>query len=385
MTDSIQNVHQLEALLSEPTLGVVQTMGRMEGDLIVLGVAGKMGPSLARMARRASDLAGRERRVIGVARFSAAEVRAKLEGHGIETIGCDLLDEEAVRQLPDAPNVLYLAGMKFGATGQESLTWAMNSHLPAIVCRRFPRSRIVAFSTGNVYGLVPAAGGRQTITGVGMARPHVRPEKGASEGDGPSPPRSLDLHELAPATGAGSLETDQPAPIGEYAMSCLGRERIFEHFSRAQRTAVALIRLNYACDLRYGVLVDLAQKVLAGAPVDLAMSWFNTIWQGDANAMTLCCFDHAASPPLTLNLTGPELLNVRATCEQFGELLGREPVFASQESPTALLSNAQRAFSLFGHPRVSAAQLITWVADWLRRGAPTLNRPTHFESRNGKF
>ena len=208
-----------------------------------------------------------------MARFSAGGSEGELQRHGIETIRCDLLDEEALRRLPDAPNVLYLAGMKFGATGQESLTWAMNTYLPAIVCRTFARSRIVAFSTGNVYGLVPAARG-------------------------------------------GSLETDAPAPVGEYAMSCLGRERMFEHFSRTLGTRVALLRLNYACDLRYGVLVDLAQKMLSGAPVDLGMGYFNIIWQGDANAMTLGCFDHVASPPLVLNLTGPELLNVRDTCEK---------------------------------------------------------------------
>jgi nucleoside-diphosphate-sugar epimerase len=280
--------------------------------------------------------------MIGVARFSSAGLEAELQRHGIETIRCDLLDEEAVRRLPDALNVLYLAGMKFGATGQESLTWAMNTHLPAIICRKFPRSRIVAFSTGNVYGLVPAA-------------------------------------------GDGSVETDSPAPVGEYAMSCLGRERIFEHFSRTRGPRVVLVRLNYACDLRYGVLVDLAQRVLAGAAIDLGMSWFNTLWQGDANAMTLRCFDHVASPPLVLNVTGPELLNVRETCEQLGKLLGRPPVFAGTESAIALLSNAQRAFSLFGQPRVNADQLLAWVAAWLRQGGPTLNKPTHFEARDGRF
>ena len=342
LADTIQDLEQLEDRLSEPTPEVVQALGRLEGDLIVLGVAGKMGPSLARMARRASDLAGTRRRIIGVARFSSAGLEAELQRHGIETIRCDLLDEQAVQRLPDAPNVLYLAGMKFGATGQESLTWAMNTHLPAIVCRKFARSRIVAFSTGNVYGLVPAASG-------------------------------------------GSVETDSPAPVGEYAMSCLGRERIFEHFSRTLGTPVALIRLNYACDLRYGVLVDLAQKVLAGSPVDLGMGWFNTLWQGDANAMTLRCFDHVASPPLTLNLTGPECLNVRETCERLGKLLGRQPVFTGTEAPTALLSNARRAFSLFGQPRVSADQLLAWVAAWLRQGGPTLNKPTHFEARDGRF
>jgi nucleoside-diphosphate-sugar epimerase len=342
LADTIQDIEQLEDQLSDPTPEVVQAMGRLEGDLILLGVAGKMGPSLARMARRASDLAGSRRRIMGVARFSSPGLEPELQRQGIETIRCDLLDERAVQRLPDFPNVLYLAGMKFGATGQASLTWAMNTHVPAIVCRKFAHSRIVAFSTGNVYGLVPAASG-------------------------------------------GSVETDSLAPVGEYAMSCLGRERIFEHFSRTLSLPVALIRLNYACDLRYGVLVDLAQRVLAGSPVDLGMGWFNTLWQGDANAMTLRCFAHVDSPPLVLNLTGPELLSVRATCEKLGELLGRQPLFMGTESPTALLSNARQALSLFGQPRVSADQLLAWVAAWLRQAGPTLNKPTHFEARDGRF
>ena len=342
LDSTIEGIEQLEEQLSQPPSGVVEAMRRLNGDIIVLGVAGKMGPSLARMARRASDLAGVQRRIIGVARFSSDGAEAGLQRHGIETIRADLLDEEALRRLPDSPNVLYLAGMKFGATGQESLTWAMNTHLPAIVCRRFALSRIVAFSTGNVYGLAPVAGG-------------------------------------------GSLETDPPAPVGEYAMSCLGRERIFEHFSRTLDLRLALLRLNYACDLRYGVLVDLARRILAGAPVDLGMGWFNTLWQGDANAMTLCCFEQAASPPLLLNLTGPELLGVRETCEALGRHLGRAPVFVGTESSTALLSNARQAFSLFGPPRVSAGQLIASAAAWLLRGGQTLNKPTHFESRDGRF
>ncbi len=341
-SEGIADVLELERRLSQPTPEVSATLRRQPGDILLLGVAGKLGPSLARMARRAADGAGAPRRVIGVARFSNPSLEAGLQRDGIETIRCDLLDEAAVARLPDAPNIIYLAGMKFGATGNESLTWAMNTWLPSVVCRRYPRSRIIAFSTGNVYG--------------------------------PSPVKQ-----------GGSQEIDPPAPVGEYAMSCLGRERLFEHFSRAQGTSAALIRLNYACDLRYGVLVDLAQKVASGEPVDLSMGWFNIIWQGDANAFTLRALDAAANPPFVLNLTGPETLNVRETCQTLGRLLGREPVFTGQETGTALLSNTALLTQRFGQPQVSAETLIGWVADWLKRGGPVLNKPTHFESRDGKF
>lgn len=337
----ITNIAQLEDALSEPPPGVIDAMRRLDGDVLLLGVAGKMGPSLARMAKRAYDAAGMKRRVIGVARFTKTSSEQELQRLGIETLRCDLLDAEAVNRLPDAPHVIYMAGMKFGATGQESLTWAMNTWLPAAVCLKYRNSRVVAFSTGNVYGLTQA--------------------------------------------GSGSLETDPPKPVGEYAMSCLGRERMFEHFSRTQGSPVALIRLNYACDLRYGVLVDLAQRILSGEPVDLAMGWFNTIWQGDANAMTLRALEHVSSPPFVMNMTGPELLNVREVCERLAKRLGRTVTFSGEESNTALLSNAQRSFELFGKPTVSGDELINRVADWVGNGSPLLGKPTHFESRDGQF
>ena len=338
----ITGVEQLEDLLSEPTEEVVSTLAEVGGDVIVLGVAGKMGPSLARMIKRASESAGMKRRVIGASRFSAKNIEAQLRAHGIETIQCDLLDEAAVERLPEAPNVLYLAGMKFGATGQEAMTWAMNSYLPAVVSKNYRRSRIVALSTGNVYGLVPV-------------------------------------------TDGGSRESDLPAPVGEYAMSCLGRERMFEHFGRQFNAPMALIRLNYACDLRYGVLVDLAHRVWSGGEIDLAMGHFNTIWQGDANAMILQTFGRVACPPLILNVTGLETLRVSAVCEQFGQIMGKTPRFKGAEAATALLSDARLASKMFGSPRVSAEQLIEWVADWVMRGGPLLGKPTHFESREGKF
>ena len=328
--------------MSEPTPGVIETLGRIEGDIILLGVAGKMGPTLARMAKRASDTAGIRRRIIGVSRFTARDQEAQLQSHSIETIRCDLLDEEAINHLPDAPNVIYMVGFKFGTSGQEATTWAMNSYLPGVVCRKFHRSKIVTFSTGNVYGLAPVAEG-------------------------------------------GSRETDVPVPVGEYAMSALGRERVFEYFSRSLKIPVAVIRLNYAAESRYGVLVDLAQRVWAGQPVDLAMGYFNTIWQGDANAMTLQAFGHVASPPFVVNVTGPELLSVREVSERFGRLMNKTVNFVGTEGTTALLSNARKAFQMFGDPRVSAEELIRWIVEWVMRGGPTLGKPTHFESRDGKF
>ncbi len=342
MNTTIASVEELDDLLSEPSNGAIDTMRRLDGDLILLGVAGKMGPTLARMARRATEAAGVKRRIIGVSRFSTSKHENELHQCGVETIRCDLLNEDSIHQLPDAQNVIYLAGMKFGSTGQESLTWAMNTHLPALVCRKYRNSRIVAFSTGNVYGLVPI-------------------------------------------TKGGSVETDKPNPVGEYAMSCLGRERMFEHFSSTLNIPIAIVRLNYACEMRYGVLVDLAQKIQAGQEIDLGMGWLNTLWQGDANSYTLQCFDHVATPPFYLNMTGPELLNVREICEKLAVLLGKEPLFTGTATETALLNNANRSFSLFGRPRVQSDQLLKWVADWISRGGSSLGKPTHFESRDGKF
>jgi hypothetical protein len=342
LPETIENVEQLDELLSRPTPGVVATMRRLEGDLTLLGVGGKIGPSLARMARRASDEAGVQRRIIGVSRFSAPGLQQQLQSQGIETIGCELLDRDQLAALPETPNVLYLAAMKFGTSGQEASTWARNAYLPGMICEKYRRSRIVAYSTGNVYPLTPV-------------------ERG------------------------GSVESDLPGPVGEYAMSCLGRERVFTYFSQTLGIPTALIRLNYATEMRYGVLVDVAQKIMAGEPIDLAMGYFNAIWQGDSNAMTLQAFDHVASPPRAFNVTGPETLSVRHVAEQLGELL-EEPVrFEGSEASDALLSNAGLACQLFGRPTVGASQIIRWVADWCRHRGATHNKATHFEVRNGRF
>ncbi len=340
--DSINSVEQLEDLLCEPNEGVVESIGRLKGDLIILGVGGKMGPTLAHMAKRASEAVGVRRRIIGVARFSETGLESRLQAHGIETIRCDLLDQEQLDQLPEAPNVIHMAGMKFGSTGQEALTWAMNSFLPGMVCRKYGGSKIVVFSTGNVYGLTPVGKG-------------------------------------------GSRESDLLNPVGEYAMSCLGRERIVEHSSRVVNIPLAILRLNYAGEMRYGVLVDIAHRVQAGQPIDLTMGHCNVIWQGDANAMALRAFDHAASPPLILNIAGPEVLSVRQVAEEFGRLLGKSVTFQGVEALDALLSDGQRAFQLFGRPRVNARQMIGWIAAWIQRGGEYLGKPTHFDVRDGKF
>lgn len=317
-------------------------MRQLEGDLIVLGVAGKMGPTLARMARRATDAAGVPRRVIGVSRFTDAAHEQALQAYGVETVRCDLLDEAAVSRLPDAPLVVYMAGRKFGSTGLESLTWAMNTWLPAVVCRRYAGSRIAAFSTGNVYGLSPVGRG-------------------------------------------GSVESDAPSPVGEYAMSCLGRERMFEHFSRTYGTAVSILRLNYATEMRYGLLVDLARQIVAGTPIDLTMGHANVIWQGDANAMSLAALREASSPPYVVNIAGREELSVREVCVALADRMGRAVQFTGTEAGDALLSNGSRGWTDLGSPQVALTQVIEWTADWVARGGSSLGKPTHFESRDGRF
>ena len=339
---SIEDAEHLEELLSRPTPEVVQTMRRLEGDLLILGACGKIGPTLARMARRASDEAGIERRVIAVDKLIPPRLRKRFESQGIELILADLLERRDLDELPDTANVIYMAAMKFGATGQQPLTWAMNTYLPGLVCERFWQSRIVAYSTGNVYPLVPADGG-------------------------------------------GATESHPVGPIGDYAMSCLGRERIFTHFSRTLDIPVALLRLNYANELRYGVLTDVAQKVKAGDTINLTMGHFNAIWQGDANAMVLRALDHAAIPPLVVNVVGPDTLSVRKVAEEFGQLFQKPVNFTGTEAPDALLSDGQLGYELLGRPRVTPDQIIRWVADWQRRGGPTLGKATKFEVRDGQF
>ncbi len=337
-----QTIEDLEDVLSTPPPRLIDALGRISGDLLILGVGGKMGPTLARMARRASDTAGVKRRIIGVSRFAFPEVRSQLEGWGVETVAADLLDEDALRGLPDAENVVFMAGFKFGAAANPSLTWAMNCHIPALVARRYRYSRIAAFSSGNVYGAV-----------------------------------SVESN--------GSRETDPPRPVGEYAMSVLGRERILDHFSRTQGTPMTILRLNYAVELRYGVLLDLAKKIDLGQPVDVTMGAVNVIWQAEANAMALESLLHATSPPWTVNLAGPDILRVRDVCRILGEFLEKPVQIVGSEAPDALLSDGRGGYELLGRPRISPAQMMRWTADWVRRGGVTLGKPTHFQARDGKF
>jgi nucleoside-diphosphate-sugar epimerase len=339
---TIASEAQLDEVLSRPSEADKAFFRGLDGDLLILGVAGKMGPSLARRAARAAADAGVSKRIIGVARFSESTAREQLQRCGVETIAADLLDEAQLAALPDCPNVIYMAARKFGTTGAEHLTWAMNAYLPARVAERYRESRIVAFSTGNVYPLAPLAHG-------------------------------------------GASESTPPAPVGEYAQSALARERLFEYFSARYGTPVTLLRLNYAIDLRYGVLIDIGRKVFERRPVSLAMGMVNVIWQGDANSVCLRSLAVCQSPPAVLNLTGPETLSVRAIAGRFGEHFGVEPVFEDVEGPTALLSDASRCHRLFGYPEISVEQMIEWAAGWIRAGGALWDKPTHFEVKDGKF
>jgi hypothetical protein len=340
--EKIVNEEQLEELLSRPGAEVIELFSRLDGDLIFLGVAGKIGLSLARMAKRACDEAGIKKRIIGVSNFESKEQQKKIGKFGIETFHGDLLNTKFTSTLPTVKNVFYLAGMKFGSVDNLSLTWAINTYLPAIVADHFKQSRIVAFSTGCVYPLVPVSSG-------------------------------------------GSLETDPPVAIGEYAQSCLGRERMFEYGSIRNKTEVALIRLNYSVETRYGVLVDIALKVKNNQPVDLTMGHFNVIWQGDMNEYVLRSLELAKSPAKILNITGQEILTVREVATEFGKLFGVNPVFENMEAPTALLNNAEQAFSLFGKPKTPVKQIIKWIAGWINEERDILGKPTHFEVRDGKY
>jgi nucleoside-diphosphate-sugar epimerase len=338
LPETIPDIAALDDLLCRPSQALIDDLRTIDSDIMILGVAGKMGPTLAGLAKAALP----DRKIIGVARFSDAGVKEWLRARGIETINCDLLDEAAINALPKIPNIVFMAGRKFGAEGDLSLTWAMNAHVPALVAQAFRESRIVAFSTGCVYPFLPV--------------------------DGP-----------------GADEATAPNPPGEYAQSCVGRERMFEYFSRKFATPGRLFRLNYAIDMRYGVLHDVATKVLTGKPIDVSLGHVNFIWQGDASAQALRCLVHCDTPTSPINVSGHEILAVRDLAVKFGKRLGREPVIVGKEEPTAWLTNTSQATKLFGLPVVDTERLIAWTADWVMRSMPSLGKPTKYEVRDGRY
>ena len=333
---------RIDAFLAQPTQGAVESLRRLPGDLVIIGAGGKMGPTLCLMATEALRKAGSSCRVKAVSRFSNAKARQILESAGVETIVCDLTDRKAVGRLPDAPNVIFLAGMKFGTADATELTWAMNTLVPGFVAEQYRGSRIVAFSTGCVYSFSSIFSG-------------------------------------------GSSEQDSTQPVGDYANSCVGRERIFSYYSRMNGTPVSLFRLNYAIDFRYGVLVDVARKVASGEPVDITTGNVNVIWQGDACARALQCLEIADVPAVPINITGPETVSIRSLAQRFGEIFGVTPVITGKEQEHLWLSNASESFGLFGYPTVSLDQMVEWCAAWIKSGGETLKKSTQFEVRNGVF
>lgn len=335
-------LQSLESELLKPSDELLNDIVKIKGDIILLGVGGKMGPSMARLAKQAIDQAGLNKKVIGVSRFSDKDLKASLEQDGIGTIVADLLNEEDLKNLPRSENVIYLAGHKFGSSGNEPFTWAMNAYLPGRVAEHYKDSNIVAFSSGNVYPFSPLSSG-------------------------------------------GLSEESSPSPVGEYGQSCLGRERIFQYFSEKNKTPTLIYRLNYAVDFRYGVVLEIAKSVNEGREIDLSTGNVNVIWQGDANEIAIRSLLHCEYPAKLLNVTGPETLSVKWLAEQFGVLFEREPKFVNESQPTALLSNASEAHRLFGYPKVSLREIIDITALWIEKGGSVFGKDTHFQEREGKF
>lgn len=337
-TSGFVDTEALEERLSRPDSDVIEDLGRLDGDIMILGATGKMGPTLARMAKRAAP----DKTIWAVARYSDPSFLERFEALGIVPVKADLLDLESLGRLPYARNVVLMAGFKFGASDSPSRTWAVNALLPAQVAASLPGRRLVVFSTGCVYPFVPIESG-------------------------------------------GAKENTPLTPLGEYANSCVGRERLVQWEAERAGTDVLLFRLNYAIDCRYGVLHDIASRVWRGEPLDLATGHVNVIWQGDANAMALRSLAHCSNPATALNVTGPETLALCDLAEWFGRRLGRQPVLVGEEAPTAWLSNAERAYELMGRPKVPIETMMEWVANWVERSMPSLNKPTGFEVRTGAY
>lgn len=336
------NLLQKYTALLQPSGRLIKDIAAIDGDIIILGVGGKMGPDLARLCKAAITKAGIEKKVTGVARFSEPGLQQELEAEGIQTIKADLLDAEAWTTFPKVKNVLYLAGTKFGTKGNEPFTWAMNTFLPSRVAEYYKDSRIVVFSTGNVYPLTETHSG-------------------------------------------GATEQVQPQPTGEYGQSCLGRERIFQYFSGKYNTPILIYRLNYANDVKYGVLLEIARSVWEGRAIDLTMGNVNVIWQADANEYAIQSLLHCSTPATILNITGPETVSVRWAAEWYGDFFDKQPVFTGQESPTALLSNATESFKRFGYPATSLKVMMEMIGDWVKNAGATINKPTHFQERDGNY
>jgi nucleoside-diphosphate-sugar epimerase len=336
------NEEKLDAMLSEPSSVLIDDIKRIQGNILILGAGGKIGPSLCILAQNAIKAAGIKKRILAVTRFTDPFAVRLLERKGIETISMDLLDTTALKELPVFENVIFMAGRKFGTKGQEALTWAMNTSLPAFVADRYKNANIVVFSSGNIYPLRPLSSG-------------------------------------------GCTEEDAVEPKGEYAMSCLGRERAFEYAANKYGTKVLLYRLNYAADLRYGILCDIAEKLLARQPISIRIPCFNCIWQGNVNEIAIRGLLHCASPAAKLNVTGPELVYVKNTAERMAAALNVEPVFKDEAGEEAYISNASKAIELFGYPSVSAGELIVWQVEWIKAGGRRLNKPTHFEEGEGNY
>jgi nucleoside-diphosphate-sugar epimerase len=336
----IETEDQIEKVMTTPNPQVIKSISNLEGDIMVLGGGGKMGPTLTKLAKNCIESAKLKKKIISIDKYFSPQAQKDFKKRGIDFIQCDLLNN--IDDLPEVQNVVFMAGMKFGTSGNSSLTWALNTYLPALAAKKFRKSKIVVFSSANVYHLTPVFFG-------------------------------------------GATEDTPPNPFGEYAQSVLGREKMFEYFSQIYNTRITIIRLAYAIDLRYGIILDIAQKIYSKIPIDVSMGHVNVIWQGDANAQILRSFELCSSPPAILNITGPETISIRWLSKRLGELMDIEPIFTGTESESALLFNASKALSLFGYPTVTLDCMIQWIANWVMKGGKTLKKPTHFEQRDGKF